>query len=61
MKVKVFGVPLNALGASHFFEIEINVIPNMTDNDIVKEIYSKAEHVHNIESIIEQVRKETIQ
>lgn len=60
MKIKVLGVPLNALGARHFFEIEINVIPNMTENDIIKAVYSKAEHVHNIESIIEQVRN-TIQ
>ena len=57
MKVEVLGVPLNALGASHVFEIEINVFPNMTDNDIIKAVYSKAEHVHNIEEIIEKVRK----
>lgn len=60
MKVKVLGVPLNALGITHYFEIEINVSSNMTDSDITKAVYSKADHVHNIDSIITQVRKESL-
>lgn len=61
MKIKVIGVPLNALGARHCFDIDVDIPENPTDNDIIKAVYSKAEHVYNIGQIIEQVRKENVQ
>ena len=58
IKVTIFGVPLNAIGMSHRFDTVVDIPENPTNEQIITAVYEKAQHVHNIDQIVEQIKKE---